>query len=363
MSTGEHAGETCPTQFDFGIRLGLVLIMETACLSALSVTGLLVYIGYSAATIRRNAVKKWTVTTHVHWYFLSLLVSEMIQAIGGIINVKWVVEAEVTEGNVCTAQGVLKQFGDVGVAFASLAIALHTFFALVFRWRPKPSSKLPLLVVAGIWITIALIIGISFATHRHKIYYGDTQYWCWITSDYPVQRIVLEYLWMWITALLNFALYIPISLVIICDATVIVHGWRIRFVRNPPSYHRENGREKAIALKMLVYPAVYTITVLPIAITRWLGFDSNGCSRVPWPATVFADLVFASSGFLNVVLYSFTRPTLRPQRDLHRERSSLMLTSHPPPFDTTNDTIKHDASEDTSPSNRSLGRASDISLP
>lgn len=102
MSTGEHAGETCPTQFDFGIRLGLVLIMETACLSALSVTGLLVYIGvsvsslggttsepllrasfqYSAATIRRNAVKKWTVTTHVHWYFLSLLVSEMIQAIG-----------------------------------------------------------------------------------------------------------------------------------------------------------------------------------------------------------------------------------------------------------------------------------------
>lgn len=94
----------------------------------------------------------------------------------------------------CAYVGVLKQFGDVGVAFAlvtnahhrgflrshccyrSLAIALHTFFALVFRWRPKPSSKLPLLVVAGIWITIALIIGISFATHRHKIYYGDTQY-------------------------------------------------------------------------------------------------------------------------------------------------------------------------------------------
>ena len=106
MSTGEHPGETCPTRFDFGIRLGLVLIMETACLSALSVTGLLMYIGvsvsysglaanepllqpsfqYSAATIRRGAVRKWTVTTHVHWYFLSLLVSEMIQAIGQSIS-------------------------------------------------------------------------------------------------------------------------------------------------------------------------------------------------------------------------------------------------------------------------------------
>ena len=57
---------------------------------------------------------------------------------------------------------------------------------------------------------------------------------------------------MWITALLNFALYVPIALVIMYDATVIVHGWRIRFVRNPPSYRRENAREKAIALKMLV---------------------------------------------------------------------------------------------------------------
>ena len=101
---------------------------------------------------------------------------------------------------VCTT-GVLKQFGDVGVAlayvspedfcaamtymptrFRTLAIALHTFFTLVFRWRPDPASKLPLLVVSAIWIILALFIGISFATHRHKVYYGDTQY-CKFASD------------------------------------------------------------------------------------------------------------------------------------------------------------------------------------
>jgi hypothetical protein len=35
------------TQFDFGTRLGLVFIIEAASLSALAVTGVLLYIGVS----------------------------------------------------------------------------------------------------------------------------------------------------------------------------------------------------------------------------------------------------------------------------------------------------------------------------
>ncbi|GJE86578.1 hypothetical protein PsYK624_026580 [Phanerochaete sordida] len=341
MSNG---GTHCPTQFDFGVRLGLTFVVQTACLSAVASAALLSYIGYSAAKVRRNAARKWTVTTHVHWYFLSLLVSELIQAIGGIINVRWIADATVTQGSVCTAQGVLKQFGDVGVALASLAIATHTFFTLVFRWRPNPSSKLPLLIVTSIWIALALIIGISFATHQHKIYYGDTQYWCWITSDYPVQRIVLEYLWMWITAFANIALYIPMALCIIYDATVAVNGWHIRIVKNPKSYRDDRRPEVKLAIKMLVYPAIYTITVLPIAICRWLGFDSRGCSRVPWAATVFADLVFASSGFFNVLLYTITRPNLRPHRMIP-ERSSLMVTPHSDPGTAGSTLSKREGSE------------------
>lgn len=136
-------------------------------------------------------------------------------------------------------------------------------------------------MVSAIWIAIALIIGISFATHRHKIYYGDTQYCtcsvnqphtslpgadsyalgCWITSEYPVQRIVLEYLWMWITAFANIALYIPMALAIFYDATVAVNGWHVRIVKNPKSYRDDRRLEMRIAIKMLVYPAVYTVTV------------------------------------------------------------------------------------------------------
>lgn len=76
---------------------------------------------------------------------------------------------------------------------------------------------------------------------------------CWITSDYPVQRIVLEYLWLWITAFLNFILYIPLALVLFFNATVVIKGGRVRFVKNPMSWRDDGRAEKTVAVKMLVY--------------------------------------------------------------------------------------------------------------
>lgn len=40
---------------------------------------------YSVAKIKENAARRWATVTHVHWYFLSLLMSELVQAIGAII--------------------------------------------------------------------------------------------------------------------------------------------------------------------------------------------------------------------------------------------------------------------------------------
>lgn len=57
---------------------------------------------------------------------------------------------------------------------------------------------------------------------------------------------------------------------------------------------------------------MYTITVLPIAVVRWSAFSSN---NVPFAATIVADVLFASSGLLNVILFAITRPALLPSRD------------------------------------------------
>ena len=112
-----------------------------------------------------------------------------------------------TGGSLCTAQGVLKQVGDVAVALTCVspshispaadasfvdllyvpisyqpvlhtharlkAIALQTFTVLVLRWRePKWTSSV---VIAAIWIFVALAVGVGSATHPSD-YYSDTGY-------------------------------------------------------------------------------------------------------------------------------------------------------------------------------------------
>ncbi|CAL1695298.1 unnamed protein product [Somion occarium] len=315
-SDGEPAACVVPTTpFDFSIRLGLVFIVEAATLSAIAVLGLLSYIGYSVIRTGRGGTRHWSTATHVHWYFLSLMVSDLVQAVGGIINIQWISDAAVTDGPLCTAQGALKQLGDVGVALASLAIAIHTFSVIVFKWRPSSKPIIAFTVLSVIWLFLILIVSISFATHKGRTYYGNTQYWCWITSAYPVQRIALEYVWMWISSLLNIVLYVPIALVL--KGVIAVSGGRLRVLhrrerrRLSEVLHTKEATDH-VAIKMLFYPAVYTCTVLPIAIVRWRAFLGH-C--VPWAATVVADVIFASSGLLNVLLFTITRPNLLPRRD------------------------------------------------
>ncbi|ESK97967.1 hypothetical protein Moror_905 [Moniliophthora roreri MCA 2997] len=266
------------TTFSFGTRLGLVFIVEFASLSAIAVVSLLLYILYSAVTIKRGASRAWTVSTHVHYYFVNLLLSDLIQAIGAIFNVKWIAEAKVTEGTTCTVQGIFKQIGDVGVALTSLAIATHTLLVLVFRVHSRPRTAL--VVLAVIWIFIALIVGINMGVHRGQRYYGNTQYWCWITEQYAEERIGLEYLWMWLAAFMNLVCYVLIALVL-------------------------KGSN-------IPYPLIYIVTVFPIAVVRWLAFDGT---EVPFEATTFAAILFSSSGLFNTLLFAWTRPKLLPYRD------------------------------------------------
>ncbi|TDL21358.1 hypothetical protein BD410DRAFT_789791 [Rickenella mellea] len=301
----------------FGTRLGLVFIVQAAFLSLVSVLALLTYIAYAALKLRKTSTRKWSTGTHVHYYFLNMLVSEVVQAVGGILNIRWIHYADVHDGVFCNTQGMLKQIGDVGVALSSLAIAVHTFFVLVFRWKPDPTPRTAIFVLLSIWLFIGLSVGINSALNGRRGYWGDTGFWCWITTRYQTQRIVLEYLWLWLTSLLSIVAYVPIALVI--KGVVVVEGSKIHFREKGdskrglvvPTHARDpNG----LALQMLFYPLIYIITVLPIAIVRWRVFVV-GANSVPPEATFFADVLFSSSGLFNVLLFSVTRPSLLPRRE------------------------------------------------
>jgi len=231
--------------------------------------------------------------SNLHIFFISLLVADLIQALGSMFDLKWVIVAGVVEGPFCTAQGVLKHIGDTGVALTTMAIAFQTFFVIVFRWKVAHSPRAALGVVGAIWLSLALAVGI--ASSKHDSFYGSTRYWCWIrTPPYRNLSIALQYFWMWLAAALTFVLY-GIS-------------WAVFRYRSRKATVDEDASDRDSAIQMLWYPVIYTITVLPISVTRFIQFID--LRSPPFAATTFAGVIFGSSGIFNVLLFAFTRPAL-----------------------------------------------------
>ncbi|KZS91207.1 hypothetical protein SISNIDRAFT_551043 [Sistotremastrum niveocremeum HHB9708] len=293
--------------FTFGTRLGLVFVVETASLSAVLVTSLLSYFAWQSIKSARR-LRKWQWPSHIHIYFISLLCSDLIQAIGGIMDIMWIRDAGVVEGPYCTTQGVFKQMGDVGVALAILAIAVSTWGLIVRRWRGLSSPKFALSVVAAIWLFVILVTTVSIAVHHNKAqpYYGSTKYWCWIRSPtYLRDGIALEYGWLWLTALVNCFLYIPVVI-------TLLQSQRRRPALDSVSTESDRTMQK-MAFQMSLYPVIYMITITPISITRFIQF-ARPTHPPPFAVTAFASIMFSSSGTLNVLLFSITRPALIPRR-------------------------------------------------
>jgi len=204
---------------------------------------------------------------------------------------------------------------------STLAIAVHTSAVLLWEWKPPPGLWRSYLVVFVIWLFISLENGISWKLHHAAGYIENTGLWCWIGDGFPKERILLEYFWMWFTALSNLLLYVPLFLAL--RGNLVIRGYHLRWrkVSSGEAWTAPN-HASAVARQMLWYPFAYVIIVLPIAIVRWLAFSGT---NVPTAATIFAGILFCLSGFINSLLYPATRPALLPTR--HRDRSGSRSTN------------------------------------
>ncbi|KZT40448.1 hypothetical protein SISSUDRAFT_477102 [Sistotremastrum suecicum HHB10207 ss-3] len=247
--------------FSFGVRLGLVFVVQIASISAVLVSGLLSYILWQAIKSYRRR-RTWHWPSHIHIYFISLLCSDFIQAVGAIMDTAWIHDAGVVEGPFCTAQGMIEQIGDVGVALAILAIAVSTWGHIVLHWTTAPSPKVALVIVSLIWSFVILVTSISLGVHRNRVdpYYGNTKYWCWIRSPtYWKDGIALEYAWMWMTALVNILLYIPVTITLLKS-----RRQKKALALDSVVYREKDPHERSIqtmAFQMSLYPVIYIITV------------------------------------------------------------------------------------------------------
>jgi len=242
--------------------------------------------------------------------------------LGNATSIKWLIEGEVHAGTFCTAQGFLRQLGGVGVALATLAIAVQTFVTI---WWLKDPKKFIAFISVGIQCTLAvLIVGIPYGLHTHppnNYYVIPTPYWCSISQNFKNDRITNEYAWYWLALLVSVILYL---LLFLLHWGVIEPGRKwyspTMLARNDSTEHIGHGghqlqfdtssRNPGNLWTAILYPIVYSVVILPLSIVRWITFAQIakfGESRISPVATFVVATLFSLSGILDALTYLVTR--------------------------------------------------------
>jgi len=139
-----HNGQDFLVQVDYTQRevSGVTVLIIVSSFSITAVCGLLAAISLSAFNTRKSTDNEMFVRTHVAAYFVSLLLCDLLQAVGSIMNAQWIQHNSVYMGQFCTIQGAIKQASDVGTALFSLPL-----YSLAPRHsrapREDPSSESP----------------------------------------------------------------------------------------------------------------------------------------------------------------------------------------------------------------------------
>jgi hypothetical protein len=292
---------------------GIITLASFGALSLAAV--LLVLCALAAAALRRlhAANKNMYPMTHLALFFGSLLFSNIMQGVGNVMDIKWAMQAGVQEGGFCTAQGVIKQFSNLGVSLWSLAIAVHAFTILFLRWKPKKWTAYT--TFFAIWTFVFLLVGVlPRALMKPGIpYFGIAGYWCWIKQDYATARIVLEYLWMYVSVGVSAILYALIFLRL--RGNLVVEGWKwsLRWVSGDEAWQLQMGRDLIdthmlkVASHMLLYPLAFVILILPITAVRMM---ENAGRSARLEVVIFAAIFFGLNGFVNALLLRTGRKLL-----------------------------------------------------
>ncbi|KAF8258920.1 hypothetical protein EI94DRAFT_1618955 [Lactarius quietus] len=284
-STNVYPNETNPsiTCLTHGQGIGLTVVAEASLLSIVAVIFIFILIGRNVLRYRRALPRgRWTLLQGpADIYMLSLFVYDVLQALGGVLNIRWAHNGIVTTGSYCTAQGIIQQIGELGVALITLILTIHTF--VVALWNVGSRARHLAFGIVSL-ATLFITFWVGFGNGTHKNFETPTPYWCWVgpSSKFKLERLAGEYVWMWIALFASVILYVPL------------YFWTM-------------GRLSVNLQSMLLYPLAYSLMVLPVSIARWSLFDHKNVTSA---ATFFSVSVFNLSGAINVLLFLTVRPQL-----------------------------------------------------
>jgi len=311
-----------------GQSIGLALAAESSLLSFGAILFIFVLIVRNLLRYRKTLPNgDWKLLrTPADIYMLSLFVYDFLLAIGGILDIRWAHDGVVTTGACCTAQGVMKQIGGVGVALITLILTIHTF-TMALWGVGKEARYFAFSFVALTWLFLGLWAGIGNGILKN--FEIPTPYWCWIGPNYIRERIIGQYFWMWISLVASVVMYVPVHFWMKGQLSVDNEKWyKFRLAKTDVEYPQRRA-----TLGILFYPLAYSLMVIPLSISRWLQFSHKS---VPSAYLFLGGIMFNLSGAINVLLFLIVRPHLllftppeercEPSVELANLRSSCATT-------------------------------------
>ncbi|PPQ78010.1 hypothetical protein CVT25_015566 [Psilocybe cyanescens] len=292
------------TEFTYGNgqKAGVTLIALSALISLVAITALVVF---------KRPKRETFQNIHMFGYFMSLLFANVLQSIGSIMDLEWVAKGRVTSGSLCSAQGGIKQIGNLGASIWSLIIAIHLFHILFLRIRATRAVFIGAIVTAWSLILLLLLIGrFGFQKADQGPYFDIAGSSCGISSGYATERAVVDYLFSLLSIGLGLILYILVLLRV--RGTLIrdkYHHWRLNFGGKSNDWSRsiiQDNYMNEIAQKLVWYPVSYSAILIPITIVRIVQFNGKA---VPFWIVVIAGFIFNMManqarliGLINVIL-------------------------------------------------------------
>ncbi|KAK1750965.1 G protein-coupled glucose receptor regulating Gpa2-domain-containing protein [Echria macrotheca] len=246
---------------------------------------------------------------------LNLLLADIHQAGAFLLNAVWVGRNAIDVGtSTCFAQGWLVSTGDLASSCFITAIAVHTYLTVV--WNYKPPQWALYTTVVGLWIFdyFLAILGPAI-TSNGRVYggfYVRASAWCWISHDYETFRLVLHYLFIFISLALTSILYLLIFLHIRKTPSsppprppqppLSTDSDSTKALPPPPPAQKDNHHRA-----FLMYPVIYVVCTAPLAIGRIV---SMAGVNVPIAYFCLAGALITSNGWLDVLLWGLTRRVL-----------------------------------------------------
>ncbi|EIN08839.1 hypothetical protein PUNSTDRAFT_134015 [Punctularia strigosozonata HHB-11173 SS5] len=270
--------------------------------------------------------------SHVAPILSSLMAATVLQAVGSLMNLRWVLQGYADNSTFCSAQGALKNTGNVGIAVWSFLTAAYSFDRLFLRDTCTRLGKWLLLI--GGWTAVAFVPLIGRVAIQRKSngpYFGVSGLWCWITDEYPVERFMLEYFIEFLSAGLSFILYMAVLLRVRGNLAQSNGKWRLRWVSKEDAWQLAISRDlidslmQKVALFAVLFPVAYGILLVPIALARFTEFAGKD---VPLWATVLADMIFNLTGAVDAILILVLRrklPEMAALPDLSTKRQKVDL--------------------------------------